>query len=116
MKKPNFLFNVSRDEKTGELNMLRFYACCTLLLLARANSLKDNDSMHVRTHVSLETVGKLTPFSKKPVFSYLLYTRRMDGITEAGARALVEADRATGLFDLDGVVYTNRSSWKGCGY
>ena len=88
MKKPNFLFNVSRDEKTGELTMLRFYAC----------------------------LGKLTPLSKKPLFSYLLYTRRMDSISEAGARALVDADRATGKFDLDGVVYTNRSTWGECGY
>ena len=79
---------VTRDLATGELTTMRFYAC----------------------------LGKLLPFSK-PLFSYLLYTRKVD-VPGREVQLMVQQDQrlANGALDLGGVVYTNRSMWRMCGY
>ena len=88
LPKPNMLFNVTRDARTGKLTTMRFYAC----------------------------LGKLLPFTK-PVFSYLLNTRNID-VPEQQVRDMVEQDMrlAGGALQLDGMVYTNVSAWRTCGY
>eukprot|EP00756_Hemistasia_phaeocysticola_P023289 Hpha_TRINITY_DN15884_c3_g1::TRINITY_DN15884_c3_g1_i2::g.188468::m.188468 len=83
-EKPNMLFNVTRNAVTGELTEMHFYAC----------------------------LGELIPFTK-PVFSYLYYTRHaavpLDSVKEAVAR-----DKALYDFDMEGLVFTNRSTWGVC--
>eukprot|EP00051_Salpingoeca_urceolata_P032115 m.14340 g.14340 ORF g.14340 m.14340 type:complete len:246 (+) comp4780_c0_seq1:107-844(+) len=88
LPKPTFLFNVTRSAATGELLVLRFYAC----------------------------LGKVLPFAA-PLFSYLLYTRRID-VPEEAVRSMVAEDAALarGALDLDGIVYTNTTAWRTCGY
>lgn len=86
--KPNMLFNVTRNAATGDLSVMRFYAC----------------------------LGKIEPFAKNEMFSYLLYTRNLDDFDDEDVREFVRADSTLGVFDLRNVVYTNRTQWGECGY
>ncbi len=83
-KNPNMLFNITRDPQTGSITHMHFYAC----------------------------LGKVLPFGKD-VFSYLLYVRDPD-LTNSQLDELVQPDKHKGVFELDGLVYTNRTTWQTC--
>jgi hypothetical protein len=84
-EKPNMLYNVTRDSNTNELTEMHFYAC----------------------------LGKLIPFTK-PVFSYLYYTREAN-VDVAQVQEAVKRDSELYDFDLENLVYTNRTNWETCG-
>lgn len=84
-KSPTMVFNVKRDA-SGKAVEMHIYAC----------------------------LGRIPPVIGSPVFSYLLYTRQPVA-TNAEIDRLVLPDRATGLFDLRNLVYTNSSAWHTCG-
>ena len=87
-EKPNMLYDISRDPKTNEVTHMHFYAC----------------------------LGKLTPFSKAPLFSYLVYARTAD-YNNAQIEEVMAKDRAFNkdpdhpVFDFEHLVYTNTSDW-----
>ena len=83
-EKPNMLFNVSRDAD-GHITLMHFYAC----------------------------LGHLVPGVGKELFSYLVYSRDPH-LSSAEINELVDPDRARDVFDLDGLVITNASTWREC--
>ena len=93
-KKPNMLFDLVPADRAatsalfphGRPEHAHFYAC----------------------------LGKLVPVVGKPVFSYLLYSRD-PSLSDEQIEALMAPDRAeAGVFDLEGVVKTNASTWRTC--
>jgi hypothetical protein len=84
-EKPNMLFNVTRDPVTGELTEMHFYAC----------------------------LGQLLPFTK-PVFSYLYYTREAK-VPMSQVQNAVARDVALYNFDVERLIYTNKTNWETCG-
>lgn len=82
---PNMLFKITRSA-SGRVEFMHFYAC----------------------------LGKIPPVFGKEVFSYLFYARDPHMTSEEIQKA-VDVDAAKGVFELDGVVITNATTWSQCG-
>ena len=83
-KSPTMIFDVKKDA-AGRAVEMHIYAC----------------------------LGKVPPVVGAELFSYLLYTRE-PLLSNTDIEKLVAPNRAGGLFDLDGLVYTNETSWRTC--
>jgi hypothetical protein len=58
-------------------------------------------------------LGQLLPFTK-PVFSYLYYTREAK-VPMSQVQNAVARDVALYNFDVERLIYTNKTNWETCG-